>query len=46
MPDALWFTDDERHVPVKMKSKIAVGSITGVLVRAKGSVTITPPPKD
>jgi hypothetical protein len=41
----IWMTDDKRHVPVKMKSKIAVGSITGVLVRAKGSVTIEPPPK-
>lgn len=28
----VWMTDDKRHLPVKMKSKIAVGSITAELV--------------
>lgn len=27
----IWLTDDEYHIPVKMKSKIAVGSIVGEL---------------
>jgi len=28
----IWLTDDDLHMPVKMKSKIAVGSITGELI--------------
>jgi hypothetical protein len=28
----IWLTDDERHIPVKMKTKIAIGSITATLV--------------
>lgn len=28
----IWMTDDEKHIPVKMKSKIAVGSITTELI--------------
>ncbi len=27
----IWFTDDERHLPVKMSSKILIGSITAYL---------------
>jgi hypothetical protein len=29
----IWLTDDEKHIPVKMKTKVAVGSITATLVR-------------
>jgi hypothetical protein len=29
----IWLTDDERHIPVKMKTKIAIGSITATLVK-------------
>lgn len=28
----IWLTDDEKHIPVKMQSKVAVGSITATLV--------------
>lgn len=28
----IWLTDDERHIPVKMKSKVRIGSITAKLV--------------
>ncbi|HWI39869.1 MAG TPA: DUF3108 domain-containing protein [Verrucomicrobiae bacterium] len=27
----IWLTDDQRHVPVKMQSKVKIGSITAVL---------------
>lgn len=29
----IWLTDDERRIPVKMKTKIAIGSITATLVK-------------
>jgi hypothetical protein len=29
----VWLTDDARHVPVKMKSKVIVGSVTATLVK-------------
>ncbi|MBF0432529.1 MAG: DUF3108 domain-containing protein [Fibrobacteria bacterium] len=29
----IWLTDDDRHIPVKMRSKIPVGSITAELVK-------------
>jgi hypothetical protein len=29
----IWLTDDERRIPVQMKSKVIVGSITATLVR-------------
>ena len=28
----IWFTDDQRRIPVKMQSKVAVGAITATLV--------------
>lgn len=28
----IWLTDDARRIPVKMKTKVAIGSITGILV--------------
>lgn len=28
----IWLTDDERRIPVKMKTKVAIGSITATLV--------------
>ena len=28
----IWLTDDERHIPVKMKSKVKIGSVTAKLV--------------
>ena len=31
----IWLTDDKHHIPVKMKSKIAVGSITAKLRERK-----------
>lgn len=36
----VWLTDDERRMPVKLQSKVIVGSFTAELVR------IHPPPKD
>ena len=30
----IWLTDDVKHIPVKMQTKVAVGSITATLVRA------------
>jgi len=32
----LWLTADERHMPVKLKSKVVVGSFTGELVSIEG----------
>lgn len=29
----IWLTDDERRIPVRMKTKVAVGSVTATLVR-------------
>jgi hypothetical protein len=29
----VWLTDDARHVPVRMKSKVIVGSVTATLVK-------------
>ena len=31
----IWLTDDERRMPVMMKSKVAIGSISVVLTEAK-----------
>ena len=31
----IWLTDDARRIPVKMKTKIAIGSITATLVGGK-----------
>ena len=28
----IWLTDDERRIPLKMQSKISIGSITAALV--------------
>jgi hypothetical protein len=28
----IWLTDDQKHVPVKMQTKVVVGSITATLV--------------
>ncbi len=30
----IWLTDDNRHIPVKMRTKVPVGSITATLVQA------------
>ena len=30
----IWLTDDARHLPVKLRTKVAVGSVTATLVRA------------
>ncbi len=32
----LWITKDERRIPVKLKSKIAIGSFTGELISFTG----------
>lgn len=29
----IWLTDDERRIPVKMQTKVAIGSITAILVQ-------------
>ncbi len=44
----IWFSDDERHVPVKMASEVAVGSFVAEMVRMEGpdSEAYNPPPKD
>jgi len=31
----IWMTDDERRIPVLMRSKVAIGSISVVLQEAK-----------
>jgi len=31
-----WFTADERHIPVKAVAEVAIGSVSAVLVSAKG----------
>ena len=37
----IWVTADERRIPLKIKSKIVVGSFTGELVSAEGSKAMT-----
>ena len=32
----IWLTDDERKIPVQMKSKVLVGHITAELTKIKG----------
>ncbi len=32
----LWFTADERHLPIKVTAEVAIGSVSAVLVDAKG----------
>ncbi|HZX48598.1 MAG TPA: DUF3108 domain-containing protein, partial [Nitrospirota bacterium] len=34
----IWFTDDEVKIPVKMESKIKVGTITALLTEKQGTV--------
>ncbi|MBI1822066.1 MAG: DUF3108 domain-containing protein [Nitrospirae bacterium] len=34
----VWFTDDHRHVPVQMKSKVVIGSVTALLVSKEDEV--------
>jgi Protein of unknown function (DUF3108) len=29
----IWLTDDENHIPVKMQTKVAIGSITATLIK-------------
>jgi hypothetical protein len=29
----IWLTDDEKHIPVKMQTKVAIGAITATLVK-------------
>jgi hypothetical protein len=37
----IWFTDDERHIPIKMRSEIMVGSIVAEL-RMEGEKNVKP----
>ena len=32
----LWFTSDEKHLPIKVVAEVAIGSVSAVLVDAKG----------
>jgi len=32
----IWVTDDERHMPVQMKSKVFIGAVTAELVKIEG----------
>ena len=34
---AIWLTDDDRHIPVLMKSKVVIGSVSAVLVKVRKS---------
>jgi hypothetical protein len=36
----IWLTDDNRRIPVQMKSKIIVGSITAELIAMKGTMPL------
>ena len=38
----LWVTDDRRHIPVKIKSRVVVGSFTGELIEAQGLQEVEP----
>lgn len=38
----IWVTDDSRRIPVRIKSKVAVGSFVADLVDYKGSFTVEP----
>lgn len=29
----IWLTDDEKHIPVKMQTKVAIGSVTATLIQ-------------
>ena len=36
----LWLTDDNRRIPVQMKSKVIIGSITAELKKMKGILPV------
>lgn len=40
----LWYTDDERKIPVRIRSEVKVGAITATLRRAASGVTSSDPP--
>jgi Protein of unknown function (DUF3108) len=41
----LWFTDDARHIPVRIRSEVKVGTITANLRRISAGITTIEPPR-
>lgn len=39
----IWFSDDEQHLPLRIKAMISVGTLTGTLASVSGDATIGPP---
>jgi Protein of unknown function (DUF3108) len=42
----IWFSDDERHLPLRIKAMISVGTITGTLRSASGTTIEAAPSQD
>jgi Protein of unknown function (DUF3108) len=40
----IWYTDDARHIPVRIRSDVKIGSITVSLRAIKSGVTDIEPP--
>jgi hypothetical protein len=40
----IWYTDDERHVPVRIRTEVKFGSVTATLRSIEAGVTSTDPP--
>jgi len=41
----LWYTDDARHIPVRIRSEVKVGTITANLRRISAGITTIEPPR-
>jgi hypothetical protein len=39
----IWFSDDEQHLPLRIKAMISVGTLTGTLASVSGDSTISAP---
>jgi hypothetical protein len=40
----IWYSDDSRHIPVRIRTEVNFGAITATLRGVGGSVTTTDPP--
>jgi hypothetical protein len=40
----IWYSDDERHIPVKIRTEIKIGAITATLRSVRGGVSSIEPP--
>jgi hypothetical protein len=40
----IWYSDDERHLPVRIRTEVKFGSVTATLKAVTSGVTSTDPP--